>query len=177
MMALNSYTYGTIARVERIIGDIVDSRKFSELTSPDKFNIEGILDDVASEIHIELAKYGYDVKTNASLLTLAPRVQLFLQHMNCIGAAVYILNTISVEAFVPQDENGSMTRAQRLWATYKRLLGQINTQAFSRLGLTKNSMITEGLFVGSYKDKDGNINKPGFKRGGFDFDGTTDLIE
>src|SRR3990167_9452305 len=117
-MALNSYTYGTVARVERIIGDIVESRKFREETTPDKTNIEGALDDVASEIHMELAKHGYDVLTNAALTTLAPRVQLFLQHANSVGAAVYIINTISAEAFVPQDENAPITRAQRLWATY-----------------------------------------------------------
>lgn len=177
-MALGSNTYGTVDRVQALVGDLAEGRVFTVSTQPTLAEVETLLDDVASEIHSELAKFGYPILTNAVLTSDHAVAQTYFRNTNTVGAAAYILDTGSAEAVTPGDEQeGVQTRSQRLSSRYKRLLKLIDGPMLSELGLTRTRKQTDGLLVGSYQDSDGNVNKPFFKRGQFDFTGSRSLTE
>lgn len=176
-MALSARTYGTVERTKDRIAEIFEGRSPSPATVPSVAEIERALDDIASEIHMALAEAGYAVETSATLNTDAPRVLEWLRHANSVGAALLVLESMPAEAVTPEDEQGVQTRAQRLFSRYKRLMAMIPGRALEQFGLTKARKLTQGLYVGSHLDSDGNTKLPLFKRGMTSFVGTRDLTE
>lgn len=176
-MAVGASTYGTAARVQALVGDVAASRTFGTTTVPTLAEVEGMLDDVAREIHAVLAEAGYPIETATTLSTSYAAVHEFLRHLNSVGAAVLVLDAMSGEAIAPEGGEIVQTRSQRLAARYKRLLGQCKGQMIARLGLAKARNATATLSVGSYQDDDGNTKEPFFKRGMHDFPNTRTLLE
>lgn len=176
-MTVGASTYGTAARVQALVGDIVAGRAFSASTTPTLTEVEGMLDDVAREIHATLTEAGYPVETAATLAASYVAVSEFLRHVNSVGAAVLALDSMSGEAIAPEGGEIVQTRSQRLASRYKRLLGQCRGQMIARLGLARTRRLTATLSIGSYEDDDGNVKAPFFKRGMHDFPNTRSLVE
>ena len=103
--------YGTKAGIERLIGDIVQGRKFSTSTVPTVAQVEAELGNVAAEINnaLDVMKYVVPV-ANA----VDPYAYSFLKAANEYGAAARLLGTIPTEAYDPgeQMEDIGQTRAQ-----------------------------------------------------------------
>lgn len=176
-MAVDTYTYGSVASVERIVGDIVDGRKFGSTTVPSLAQVEAGLDEAASMMHLALAAAGYPVDLAATVLSDAPRAHAFLATVNSVGGAAIALDYAPAEAVVPQGEEIGQTRSQRLWARFNRGIKALEGEGLDALGLTKGSTVADKLVVGSYLNSDGKKKLPLFKRGGLDFPNTRDLTE
>ena len=58
-MAVHADAYGTVARVEALVGDVVASRTFSTTTTPTKAQVEDIISDVGHELNNYLKTFGY----------------------------------------------------------------------------------------------------------------------
>ena len=52
--SLRYNVYGTISGIEALIGDIVNSRTFTDTTVPSYTEVQKLIDGVASEINVEL---------------------------------------------------------------------------------------------------------------------------
>ena len=176
-MAVGASTYGTAARVQALVGDIVEARTFGAATTPTLVEVEGMLDDVAREIHATLAEAGYPVETAAVLAASYVAVHEFLRHLNSIGAAALALDSMSGEAVAPEGGEIIQTRSQRLASRYKRLLALCRGQMIARLGLARSRSLTATMSAGAYQDDDGNVKAPFFKRGMQDFPNTRSLVE
>ena len=60
-MAVGANSYGTVARVQSRVGDLVDSQAFTTTTKPTLAQVEELIDDVASLMNAELRAAGYTV--------------------------------------------------------------------------------------------------------------------
>ena len=176
-MAVGASTYGTAARVQALVGDIVEARTFGTATTPTLVEVEGMLDDVAREIHATIAEAGYPIETASTLSTSYAAVHEFLRHLNSVGAAVLALDSMSGEAVAPEGGEIIQTRSQRLAARYKRLLALCRGQMIARLGLARSRSLTATMSAGAYQDDDGNVKAPFFERGMQDFPNTRSLVE
>ena len=140
-MPLDANTYGTVAGVERLIGDIVASRTFTISTTPTLAQAEAELDNVAADINSALDVMGYTVKVDS---TNYPHAYNFLAAANEYGAAARLLGTIPTEAYDPDEQmtDTGATRAQmyerylnralkRIWD--RKLKAGMTTGRFSRL--------------------------------------------
>ena len=159
-MAVDSSTYGTVAGVERLIGDIVDSRTFAAGTVPTLTECEASLDAIADVINARLDYKGYTVPVNE---TAYPYAFGLLSEANNEGAAARLLGTIPTQAYLPdeQAEEGGTTRAQM----YERYLNQvlkIIDEGKLRAGMRKRLMAD--LRVGAAKDENGTTKEPLFRR-------------
>lgn len=126
-MALDANTYGTVAGVERLIGDIVASRTFSESTVPTLAQAEAELDNVAADLNSALDVMGYTVPVDETNYAYAYG---FLKAANEYGAAARLLGTIPTEAYDPDEQmvDTGATRAQM----YERYLNQALKRIWDR---------------------------------------------
>ncbi len=172
-MALGANTYGTVARVEARIGDLVSSRKFTDGpdTTPSLAEVEAILDDVAAEIDAELkiANYSVPVKEADDAEAF-----VFLRKANSAGASAVILNMFPGTAFDPNDESPGTSRKNGLWAEFNRVIKMIRE---GRLPAARTADRTDRFFSGSREDKDGNVKRPLFTRDLHDVKGSRSLTE
>ena len=159
-MAVDANTYGTVAGVQRLIGDIVDNRTFATDTVPTLVECEASLDAIADVINARLDYKGYTVPIDA---TSYPYARGLLEEANNEGAAARLLGTIPTQSYLPDEESeeGGTTRAQM----YERYLNQvlkIIDEGKLRAGMRKRLMAD--LRVGAEKDEDGNTKEPLFRR-------------
>ena len=104
-MAVGANTYGTVAGVEKLVGDLVASRTFGAGTVPTLAQVEGILDDVASDLNRELESAGYTVPvTSVDATALA-----FLRASNNYGAAAVVLGMLPFGGFTSRRSARSLT--------------------------------------------------------------------
>ena len=171
-MAVDANTYGTVARVERQVGDLVTSRLFTTSTTPTKAQVEAALDDVAAEINAELDYMNYSVPV---LTADDPHAFNFLRAANTFGAAALVLGMLPAEAYT-DPENDSLASGRKeflekkLWQAVKRIRE-------GRLRATMRESRLADFRIGSQKDSDGNTNLPLFTRGGFRYPNTESLTE
>jgi hypothetical protein len=166
-MAVSDYTYGTVVGLQVKAGWVVSSRTFTVSTVPSTSEVEGVLDNIASEIHMRLAKHGYPVYTKAVVVASAPRVATFLGQLNELGAAAELIQTYAI-AGDPTD--GS--RPSGYWKDqFKQGLEQIASGALDYLGLTRERALSSNLVGTWVEDENGNEKKPLFKRNMFDVPG------
>lgn len=148
-MALDSYTYGTVDRVERMVGDIVSGHQFGVSTVPDAAGIEIFLDDAASEIHGRMALAGYAPLTAAATLAAAPLAFNWLRNVNSLGGACKALASKSSEVSYAQDPGSAGSRGGTVCGSYKALLDEIAEGVLGQLGLPLDTATsTEGLASG-----------------------------
>lgn len=157
---VDANTYGTVAGVERLIGDIVADRTFAEDTVPSLAECEASLDAIADVINAQLDYKGYTVPVDE---TTYPYAYGLLEEANNNGAAARLLGTIPTQSYLPDEEaeEGGTTRAQM----YERYLNQVlkaiddgKVRAAMRKG------IMDDFRVGASKDEDGNLKEPLFRR-------------
>ena len=145
-MAVDTYTYGTVDGVQALVGDAAADRTFATFTVPSDTEVEGFLDDIASELHAALAEAGYPVELAATLLASYPRVYRVLHYANNVGTAAYLVDSFSGEAIAsPDDLQTVATRTQRLYRRYNRLLKNIKGNALERLGLVRSTKVGAGM--------------------------------
>jgi len=157
---VDANTYGTVAGVERMIGDIVEDRTFAVGTVPTLAECESSLDAIADVINARLDYKGYTVPVDE---TTYPYAYGLLEEANDNGAAARLLGTIPTQSYLPdeQTEEGGTTRAQM----YERYLNQVLKaidEGKLRAGMRKRMMAD--LRVGAAKDEDGNTKEPLFRR-------------
>lgn len=126
-MTLDANTYGTVAGLQRLIGDIVASREFTTGTVPTLAQAEKELDNVAADLNSALDVMGYTVPVNE---TNYPHAYNFLASANEYGAAARLLGTIPTEAYDPDEQmtDTGATRAQM----YERYLNQCLKRIWER---------------------------------------------
>lgn len=171
-MALGAFTYGTVARVEALAGDLVAARTFGASTVPSTTEIEAIIDDIAAEINVELEGARYTLETAANFATNQPRVSDFLIALNSFGAAAVLLDTlpsISIGAGEELSEGGG-----RRDAFNRRYLSGLKRIREKRLSATRSTVRVK---AGSATDADGRTTKPIFTRSLTDYPGTRSLVE
>jgi len=159
-MSLDANTYGTVAGVERMIGDIVADRTFAVDTVPTLVECEAALDAIADVINARLDYKGYTVPIDA---TTYPHAYGLLQEANDNGAAARLLGTIPTQAYLPDEESeeGGTSRAQM----YERYLNQVLKsidEGKLRAGMRKR--LLADLRVGASKDEGGDLKKPLYRR-------------
>jgi hypothetical protein len=158
-MALDANTYGTVAGVERMIGDIVNSRTFAADTVPTLAECETALDAIASVLNARLDVMGYTMPVDSDDY---PAAYGLLAEANNNGAAARLLATIPPQAFDPDEQMEELgtTRSQM----YERYLNQVLKQIDERkvrAGMRKGRFFD--LRTGA-RDSDGNVKDPLFRR-------------
>jgi hypothetical protein len=166
-MGVGANTYAEHEDVERLIGDIVESRTFTTGTVPSLVQVETELDNAAAELNNELDVAGYTVPVNA---TDYPTARAYLKAANAYGAAAVLLATIPALAYDPEDEvdAGSEDRGKTYNLKFKAALKAIQEHRF-RAGMRVGRLAN--VFTGAQEDEDGNAKEPFFKRGMDDYPG------
>lgn len=136
-MGLEDWTYGTVAGVERLIGDIVANRTFTESTVPTLAQCEAELDNVAADINAALDVQGY----TTPVAETQEHAFRYLRAGNEYGAAARLLGTIPTEAYDPDEQMTDLgtTRAQM----YERYLNQLLKRIWDR---KLNAPMAKGRF-------------------------------
>ena len=156
-MAVGANTYGTVAGVEKLVGDLVASRTFGAGTVPTLAQVEGILDDVASDLNRELESAGYTVPvTSVDATALA-----FLRASNNYGAAAVVLGMLPFGGFNPDAAEDAQNRAEMYQGRLNHALKMVKEQ---RLKAAMTTQRLANVFAGSQEDEDGNEKLPLFKR-------------
>ena len=176
-MAVGTNTYGTVAKVEALVGDVVASRLFTTGTVPTLAQVEAFLDDIASELHGALAQGGYAVQTKTNLTTNAPRAVDWLSLLNAYGACALVLQTLPYEAQAAALPDAPPSRGNWFRKRYEDGLERIRKENFlAVLGLTRTKRY-DMVYAGSQENEDGEEKLPLFTRGMDDYPGSRSLTE
>lgn len=159
-MTVGANSYGTVAKVEARVGDLVLGRAFSASTVPTTTQVEGLIDDVASRINMELRAQGYTVPVANTLTDV--EAYAYLSYANSAGAAALVLNTLPGAVLDPDspDENGN--RRQALWGELMAALAYIKKGDLPA-SHTVSSEVTKA-WSGSSVDSQGVKRDPVFTR-------------
>lgn len=152
-MAVNEYTYGTVAGTHDKCGWVIPGRAaFGAGTVPTETEVENILDTVCSQIHAKLAEAGYTVDTKANVTTNAPRAVKWLERLNECGAAAEIIMTFAIAGDPERDLDPS-----GYWRkVFENGLKMISGRFLSDLGMSKSRQLSDHLVATWVEDEDGN---------------------
>lgn len=176
-MAVGDFTYGTVARVQALVGDVVAARTFGTGTFPTLVQVEGFLDDVASELHAALADGGWPIQTLTNLTTNAPRAVGWLAALNAFGACALVLQSLPYEAQASALPDAPPSRGNWFRKRFEDGLDRIRKGNFlAIMGLARTNRI-DRIFAGSQENADGEIKLPFFSRGMDDDPGSRSLTE
>jgi len=172
-MATGANTYGTVAGVERLIGDIVTSRTFGSGTVPTLTQAEAELDNVAAEINAELDVYGYTVPISSANYATAYAAA---KAANEYGAAARLLGTIPAEAYNSDEdiEGTSPSRSEMYERLLTRFLKRIK-EGRLRAGMREGRL--SNTYSGSRLDDDSEVKVPFFTRDMDMYPGSRSLTE
>jgi hypothetical protein len=153
-------SYGTEARVEALVGDVVTGRNFTGSTIPTSTQVLAWIDDVEAEANSMLEEQGYAVPVTAAA---SPQGHAWLVSAVSHGAAAIVLSSMPAESYsLPGEDSPSANRRQFLEATYKRLLKAITEQRFPAARITG---LAERMIAGSRVNRDtGRTKLPIFTR-------------
>ena len=175
-MTVGSYTYGTVAKVEALVADVVASRVFATGTVPTLAQVEAFLDDTASQIHATLAEGGYTIPTKTALTASAPRAADWLSLLNVYGACALVLQTLPYEAQSAALPDAPPSRGNWFQKRFEDGLERMRKGNFlAVMGLTRTGRY-DLVFAGSQEDDDGEEKHPFFKRGMDDYVGSRTLV-
>lgn len=176
-MAVGANTYGTVARVEALVGDVVASRTFGTGTIPTLVQVELLLDDVAAELHAALAEGGWPIQTLANLTINAPRAVNWLALLNVYGACALVLQSLPYEAQASALPDAPPSRGNWFRKRFEDGIERIRTGNFlASMGLTRTGRL-EKIYAGSQENADGETKLPLFTRGMDDYPGSRSLTE
>lgn len=170
-MTVGANTYGEVAGIQKLIGDIVESRTFTTGTVPTLAQVESELDNQAADLNRELDQAGYIVPVGE---VDYPTAYAFLVAANEYGAAAVLLSTIPANSFNPDDEieQTGETRAITYSNKFKSALKAIREYRI-RAGMRVGRL--SRVFAGSQEDDQGNEKEPIFTRGMDDYPGRRNL--
>ncbi len=160
-MGLDENTYAAVADIQRLIGDIVEDRTFTDTTVPSTSQVEKELDNAAADLNRELDQVGYTVPVDQSDY---PTAYAFLVAANAYGAAAVLLSTIPSEGYDPTEEveTPGTDRATIYANKFKSALKAIRE---NRLRAGRRVGRLSRAFCGAQEDEDGNEKEPIFTRG------------
>lgn len=172
-MTVAANTYAAVTDIERLIGDIVDSRTFTASTTPTVTEVELELDNAAAELNAALDAVGYTVPVDEDDY---PTAYAYIKAANAYGAAAVILSTVPAEGFEPSEEveSPATSRAQTYANKFKSAIKRIESE---KLRAGRRVRRLERVFTGSQQDDNGNEKKPIFTRGMDDYPGRRSLVE
>ena len=172
-MAVDANTYAAVTDIQRLIGDIVDSRTFSGSTVPTSTQVENELDNTAAELNALLDMKGYTVKVSEADYPYAYNA---LKAANAYGSAARLLGTIPTEAYDPDQQmvDTGSSRPQMYERYFNQMRKQIENYKLSA-GMRKNRM--SRMKAGAATDSSGDDRDSLFKRGMLDYPGTTPYSE
>lgn len=170
-MAVGANTYGSVAGVQALVGDLVASRTFSGSTTPTLTQVEGVLDDVAADINRELEAAGYTVKVSQASY---PTAYAFLAAANNYGAAAIVLGMLPPVTFTADTEQEGPSRAQMYQGRLNHALKVITE---GKLKAARDTGRLERCYSGASEDADGNDKVPLFTRDQWDYPGSRSLID
>ena len=149
MSDVGEKTYGTAPGVSRYVGYMPGTeRHFTDATVPSLASVNDILDQVAAEIHLELAVNGYQIDTAATVLADAPMAHAFLAQCNNLGAAARVLMTMPLEADPDSEIRPNFSKI------YKDQLAKIEGGGLEALLLVRPSTTSGNLRMSNTGQKD-----------------------
>jgi hypothetical protein len=171
-MSVGANTYAEHEDVERLIGDIVDSRTFTTGTVPSLAQVEAELDNVAADLNRELDQVGYTVPVNQADYETAYN---FMKAANAYGAAAVILATVPSQTYEPVEDTEAppVDRITMYSRKYQHALKVIRE---NRLRAGRHKQRMADLFAGSQEDDEGNEKYSIFSRGMDDYPGRRSLV-
>jgi len=177
-MAVDGDSYGTVAGVEALVGDIPintsTARTFSTTTTPTTAQVEGFIDDVADEINSALTNAGYTVPI---VVGTDPYGFGFAKRANDAGAAAMVLDSVPNESWaMPNEEAPAQTRKGHLDGVLRRFLKVVKDETLAASKASGGSQLGD-LTIGSEKDSSGNTNLPMFTRGMSSYPGSRSLTK
>jgi len=172
-MTVEANTYAEATDVERLIGDVVEERTFTEDTVPSLAQVEAELDNVAADLNRELDQVGYTVPVVEADYATAYK---YLKAANAYGAAAVLLATVPATTYSPDEEveQPGETRAGTYGNKLKSALKAIKE---NRLRAGRRTRRLENLAAGSAVDDEGNTKDPIFTRGMDAYPGRRSLVE
>jgi len=171
-MAIDSDTYGTVLRVEGLVGDIAQGLVFSLTSNPTLAQVQQFLNDTAAELNSSLTFAEYTVPVVVGTDKAAFNL---LAYGNSCGAAFLVLDSLPAEAYTePGEESPAQGRKQSLEKIFRRLLKTITDERLPASRVTDGSFLAP-LTIGSEKDSDGNTKKPFFTRSLTDYPSSRSL--
>jgi len=172
-MAVEANTYAEHEDVERLIGDIVEDRTFSETTVPSEAQVESELNNVAADLNRELDQVGYTVPVSE---TAYPTAYAYLKAANAYGAAAVLLGVLPAETYNPAEEveQPADTRINMYSTKLKSALKAIRE---NRLRAGRRTGRLEKVFAGSQETEEGEEKLPIFKRGMDAYPGRRSLVD
>lgn len=169
-MALDANTYGTVAFVESMVGDMVDLRTFTDSTVPTVIQVETFLDLVADELNMVLKVKGYDVPV---VEATDPETYGWLQKVNSMGASALVLGSLP-QSMWREPEADVAAQSRRMFFENQVIKAGQRIEEGS-LPAARTPLSMHELTAGSATDDDGNVKKPIFKRGILDYPGARTL--
>lgn len=159
-MSVGANTYGTVADIQRLIGDIVPDRTFSGSTTPTTTQVEAELDNVAAEINAALDVAGYTVPISSGDY---PTAYAAAKAANNYGAAARLLSTMPQETYDPDEQvvDTGESRPQQYEKLLNRFIKRIGEYKI-RAGYRKGRL--SRMYAGASEDEDGFEKKPLFTR-------------
>ncbi len=159
--------YCAQADIERLIGDIVESRTFTAVTVPTVTQVTAEITNIAAEIDAALDAAGYTAPVS---LADYPNAYNYLKAANAYGAAAVLLATIPAQAYEPDDEidAGSIDRGKMYSQKFKAALKKIEDHKI-RAGMARRRLAN--IYSGGQADAQGNVKEPLFTRGMDDYPG------
>ena len=172
-MVVEANTYAEHEDVERLIGDLVEDRTFTEDTVPSLAQVESELDNVAADLNRELDQVGYTVPVSE---TDYPTAYKYLVAANAYGAAAVLLATVPATTYNPDEEveQPGETRASTYGNKFKSALKAIRE---NRLRAGRRTGRLENLAAGSAETEEGEEKLPIFKRGMDAYPGRRSLVD
>lgn len=157
-MGLGANTYGTIAQLQALIGDIVASRTFTTGTVPTLAQAEAEMDNAAMDLNRELEVAGYTVPVvNADY----PTAYGFLAASNNYGAAAVLLGTLPHITYEEDGEKPAVSRSQMYHNKFKHALKQIREHKIIA-AMSRERM--RNIYCGAQQNADGDDTLPIFTR-------------
>jgi hypothetical protein len=176
-MGIADNTYGTVSRVQELVGDVVSGRVFSTATVPTLAQVEDFLDRVADELNGYLKTNGYTVPVVEGT---DPEAFGILRFANSAGASSFVLAALPAEAsggFGPgasTDDQTVNSRKQFLWSQVNRSIKMIET---FKIPAARTTRKFARMRSGSYKDDNLNEKLPVFRRDIMDYPGSRSLTK
>ena len=170
-MAVGANTYAAKEDIERLIGDIVESRTFGAATVPTEAQVEEELDNAAAELNVALDNAGYTVPVSEADFPIA---YAFLKASNASCAAAVLLATIPGDTYNPDEEveQPATTRSDMYSIKCKAAIKRITDQKL-RAGRRVGRL--EYFYSGSQQTDGGKEKLPIFTRGEDDYPGRRSL--
>lgn len=158
--------YTTIADIQALVGDVVLNRTFTVSTNPTVTEVDGWIEQVHSEMQLELYTAGFIPDGNE----VAPdhRSYGWLKRLATVGVAARILQSRPMQALMNPDlEDTAANRAVNYDREYHRGISKIRQRV---LQVTDSFAARHTVRVGSASG-DKKDEKPFFRRRQFDYPG------